>query len=226
MNARRFTAVILACGFAVAAEAVVQPFSRYEVILRRRPFGEPPPPVMPDAAGQSIKPPPPPAAREWRLCSLTRSEKRGITVGLVNIRTQASHLIKPGEKVDDIEVVEVDFDGESVKVRISGTEDWLAMDGKGKAGVQATASAVPVSSVASPSRTVPLSYADRLKARREEKASKHREVAGPALTGEQLEGYLKRYQMDAIRQGLPALPIPLTKEMDDQLVSEGVLPPQ
>ena len=32
--------------------------------------------------------------------------------------------------------------------------------------------------------------------------------------------------MDVIRAGLPALPVPLTKEMDDQLVAEGVLPPE
>jgi len=31
--------------------------------------------------------------------------------------------------------------------------------------------------------------------------------------------------MEVIRSGMPALPIPLTPEMDDQLVSEGILPP-
>jgi len=45
------------------------------------------------------------------------------------------------------------------------------------------------------------------------------------MSGEQLEKHLKEYQMEAIRKGLKPLPIPLTKEMDDQLVSEGVLPP-
>ena len=32
--------------------------------------------------------------------------------------------------------------------------------------------------------------------------------------------------MEAIRQGLPPLPLELTPEQDDQLVAEGVLPPQ
>ena len=45
-------------------------------------------------------------------------------------------------------------------------------------------------------------------------------------TGEELEKHLNEYQMDVIRQGLPPLPIPLTPEMDQQLVNEGVLPPQ
>ena len=32
--------------------------------------------------------------------------------------------------------------------------------------------------------------------------------------------------MELIRNGMPPLPVPLTTEMDDQLVSEGILPPQ
>ena len=43
---------------------------------------------------------------------------------------------------------------------------------------------------------------------------------------QEIQESLRRYHMDVIRAGLPALPVPLTKEMDDQLVAEGVLPPQ
>ena len=32
--------------------------------------------------------------------------------------------------------------------------------------------------------------------------------------------------MDVIRAGLPPLPVPLTKQMDEQLVAEGILPPE
>jgi len=37
---------------------------------------------------------------------------------------------------------------------------------------------------------------------------------------------IQEYQMNTIREGMPPLPIPLSKEMDDQLVKEGILPPQ
>lgn len=37
---------------------------------------------------------------------------------------------------------------------------------------------------------------------------------------------LRQYQMEVIRSGKPPLPIPLTQEMDDRLVQEGILPPQ
>ena len=43
---------------------------------------------------------------------------------------------------------------------------------------------------------------------------------------QEIQESLRQYQMDVIRAGLPPLPVPLTKQMDDQLVSEGVLPPQ
>ena len=42
---------------------------------------------------------------------------------------------------------------------------------------------------------------------------------------EEVRANLQDYQMEVIRSGMPPLPIPLTQEMDDQLVAEGVLPP-
>jgi hypothetical protein len=49
------------------------------------------------------------------------------------------------------------------------------------------------------------------------------------LSDEERRRKIMDYQMDLIRsrgKKGPPLPIPLTKEMDDQLVAEGVLPPQ
>jgi hypothetical protein len=48
---------------------------------------------------------------------------------------------------------------------------------------------------------------------------------GPAQRDD-IEKNLQQYQMDLIRKGAKPLPIPLTQEMDDQLVKEGVLPPR
>ena len=53
-------------------------------------------------------------------------------------------------------------------------------------------------------------------------------VAGDDETARQVQEAIKgvrEYQMELIRKGLKPLPIPLTTEMDDQLVREGVLPP-
>jgi hypothetical protein len=46
-----------------------------------------------------------------------------------------------------------------------------------------------------------------------------------AAKREEVRENLRQYQMEVIRAGMPPLPIPLTPEMDDQLVAEGVLPP-
>jgi hypothetical protein len=75
------------------------------------------------------------------------------------------------------------------------------------------------------------SYAERRRAllrkieeRRKQQAEE--KPPEPKLTGDALKKHLEDVQMDAIRSGRPPLPMPLTPEMDAQLVSEGVLPPQ
>jgi len=67
------------------------------------------------------------------------------------------------------------------------------------------------------------SYAERRRRRLEE--MRQRAAKAQKITPEQVEKHLQDYQMDLIRKGLPPLPIPLTPDMDDQLVAEGVLPP-
>ncbi len=42
---------------------------------------------------------------------------------------------------------------------------------------------------------------------------------------EEIRRNLQDYQMEVVRKGMPPLPVPLTPEMDDQLVAEGILPP-
>jgi hypothetical protein len=66
------------------------------------------------------------------------------------------------------------------------------------------------------------SYAERRRARMQEQQPP---PVQPRYTGEELTKHLQEYQMEVIRQGLPPLPIPLTPEMDKQLVTEGFLPP-
>jgi hypothetical protein len=213
---------------AIAAHAASVPFSRYEVILARKPFGEPPAPPTPVASGATVpaQPPAPSFVKELRLCGLTQSPRWGITAGVVDIRTQKSYLLRVGETDDEIEMVDADFDAGAVKLRKGADTQWLYLEGSEGANTRAgmaTSSGTPTTPVGS---GTPQSYADRLRARREtSKVPKVREVAAPKLTGEELEKYLQQYQMDVIRRGDPALPVPLTPEMDQQLVKEGFLEP-
>ena len=61
-------------------------------------------------------------------------------------------------------------------------------------------------------------------ARRQQRQLQQEQAPARKYTGAELEKHLQDYQMEVIRKGLPAHPIPLTKEMDDQLAKEGVLP--
>lgn len=47
----------------------------------------------------------------------------------------------------------------------------------------------------------------------------------PAFSQAELEQHLQNYQMQAIREGVPPLPIALTPESEAQLAKEGFLPP-
>lgn len=67
------------------------------------------------------------------------------------------------------------------------------------------------------------SYAERRRQRLEE--MRERAAKTRSTSDANRKKRLEQYQMDLIRQGITPLPIPLTKEMDDQLVKEGFLPP-
>ena len=67
------------------------------------------------------------------------------------------------------------------------------------------------------------SYAERRRQRLEE--MRRRAEASRQLSEDEIERQLREYQMRLIREGRTPLPIPITEEMDAQLVAEGILPP-
>lgn len=203
--------------------------ARYQIILSRQPFGDP----GRTQAAQEPAPTPPAEsfAKHLRMCAITESA-HGIRVGIVDIRSDPpkSYYLGIGDREDDIEVVDAHFEREAVLLRRGSEEVWLQMDGGAVVGMGAGPSAGPpfAPPAAPPPSASPqrMSYAERLRQRREAMRQREREM--PRLTGEELKEHLKQYQMELIRargELGPPLPIPLTKEMDDQLVQEGVLPP-
>lgn len=216
--------VLCAVVSAAASANVERDFSRYRVILERRPFGavEEPEPV--EVAPTPVAPPA--FIQNLRLCAITE-DTRGIKVGIVDAKQKPprSYYLSIGEKEEGIELVEADYEEEAALVRSGGQEYWLYM---GEQPVISSTASAPLGLASRPAQAdnQPVkreSYAERLRKRREAMAK--RLTAPPKLTGEDLEKHLQEYQMDLIREGKPPLPIPLTKEMDDKLVEEGVLPP-
>ncbi len=200
------------------ARASVPGFDRYRSILERKPFGDPPPQPV-EERSTAVLPPAESFARHIRLSAVYETQEGDVRVGLVNNQNNDNFFLSVGESHEGIELVSASFADEEAVLR-RGSE---------MAVVKLTESAAqPLTREQQEQRTRSrqTSYADRRRARQEALERRRAEPPPePRLTGEELEEHLRNYQMDVIRQGLPPLPIPLTPEMDQQLVDEGVLPP-
>jgi hypothetical protein len=196
------------CGLAVDSG-----FARYQLILDKQPFGSEPPEadIVQVPASQSF-------ARNLRLSMLFEGPDGTTRAGIVDNSTKKSYILRIGEPQDGFEIVEADIRASEAMVR-KGNEVALF---KLEAGA-----GEPISKSEQSSRKS--SYADRrrdLLQKIDDQRKEPEKAPVPELTGDALKKHLEEVQMDAIRNGLPPLPLPLTPEMDAQLVSEGVLPPQ
>jgi len=207
----RFVILIL-FSLSVRASASPEEFARYQVIIDKRPFGEEPPeapgPVQ-ISLNESF-------AKNLRLSMLFEGPDGDVRAGIIDSSLNKSYILKLGEIENSIELVEANISDSEALLR-KGNEMALFKLEAGKPEVLSKKQQASRSS----------SYADRRKALLQKVAQqkKAEEPKEPALTGEALRKHLEQVQMNAIREGLPPLPMPLTPEMDAQLVSEGVLDP-
>ena len=214
-------------------------FSRYDVILQRKPFGVPPPPPSEAPPPAPPKPVGPPAfIKALRLVAITYS-KFGLKVGFLDItkKPPKSYYLRVGQSEDGIVVVDADYDQEGALLRKGDEEHWIYLKGESGGGPAAGAAgpgyhtaggARPVTGDPAPGTQ---GYYARRKERRDEileqrrRANEEREKLG----SEELRQQLRTYNLELIRargEKGPPLPIPLTEDEDDQLVNEGVLPPR
>ncbi len=201
-------------------------FERYKVILDRQPFGlvlsaatnaEPaaPPPIVAGPGGEALG---------MRASSLVMVDGEGPRVGLVDVKTGRSLYLMPGETQEGIRVVSADFDAEEVIIQRGAEMAILKLKEAGTTEKRMLGALTAPRPGTDPRRilggvapTTPPAPAP---------TTPSAPPAAPRLQGAELEAHLRNYQMEVIRKGLPPLPIPLTPEMDAQLVQEGVLPPQ
>lgn len=215
--------VALLAGLATSVLGAGTPaFDRYQIILDRKPFGDPPPPPP-----EPARPPPPKAdsfAKSLRLSMIMESDDGEINVGIVDTSNNQSFILRVGEPDGEYELVSASFeDGEAVLRR--GEEMALLDISKSSFEEITPGQSRPQPGVATPGDNRP-TYAERRRMRAEQlRQQAAQPPPEPKYTGEALEKHLHDYQMEVIRQGLPPLPIPLTPEQDDQLVAEGYLPP-
>lgn len=206
-------AILILLSSAMLCAADDEEFKRYQPILSRQPFGQEPPEadIVQVPASQSF-------ARNLRLSMLFEGMDGSVRAGIVDNSTKKSYILAIGEPQDGLEMVEADIKSSEAMIR---KENEVALF-KLEAGPGQAISRSEQSSRQS-------SYAERRRALLQKVEQQRKEAEPPLepkLTGEALKKHLEQVQMDAIRNGLPPLPLPLTPEMDAQLVKEGVLPPQ
>jgi hypothetical protein len=230
--------------------AVAQEFTRYQVILDRRPFGEVELASAPQASAPMI-PPGPTFTRKLRMCGIT--ERGGqIRVGFVDegVKPVKPYYLFVGEQEDGFEVVEADYEKETALIRKDGHAEWIRMQSssnssldsgvasRGHAGLALKTNrsrrVVPRSNVLKSQYVREVELGVRSRPRSAATAYKaHLDALEmrPSTEDkglEQRESALRQYNMELIRAGGtkgPALPIPLSPDEDAQLVKEGVLAP-
>ena len=224
MNGAMKRTAVMINGFlfsaAVAGLATPSPdFQAYQAIIDRKPFGNPPavevPPVT-ISPSESF-------ARSIRLCGLVEVDGGGIKVGLIDTQSNKNFFLGVGDIEEGIELVSADYDGEEAVLRKGPEMAVIKLQSGEIKPLTPAEQQARMSAPAGQPGSRRMSYAERRLAR--QKQREQEPPPQPKYTGEELEQHLKDYQMEVIRQGLPPLPIPLTPEMDQQLVNEGVLPP-
>ncbi len=200
------------------------PFERYQVILDRQPFGaalaisssetSAAPAVVASPGGEALG---------LRASSLVMIEGEGARAGLVEVKGGKSYMLAPGETIDGIRLVSVDMNEEQIVIQ-RGTE--MAILKLKEASPLERRVTTSGGSLTRPTLTRTMTIGNLPTATPSTPPPVAPPPAPPRLQGEELQKHLQQYQMEVIRKGLPPLPIPLTPEMDRQLVQEGVLPPQ
>lgn len=200
---------------------------RYEVIVERSPFGEDPlntagalaansakEAAAADAAAKA-------AEKELRLCFLLEAENGEVRAGFQNKTAKAgdprSVMLMVGESFRGMKLLDIDLVNSSATLDRSGNEVTFELS-------------KPSGAKAAPAKTTPQRrFGGGFRQPPKQPAKPPEPVLSPedqAQKREEVRENLRQYQMEVIRSGMPPLPIPLTQDMDDQLVAEGILPPE
>ncbi|MBT8042674.1 MAG: hypothetical protein HKP10_03800 [Kiritimatiellales bacterium] len=196
---------------------------RYNVIVDRSPFGteelaapEPDTSVQDAAAAQA-------ASKELRLCFLLESEDGEIRAGFENKTAKAgdpkSIMLMVGESFRGMKLLNIDLENSRATLQRNGSRVLFSLT---KPAAAATAAK---KSVAQPQRRFGGGFRRQPPQQPQKPPEPELSPEEQAKKREEVRENLRQYQMEVIRAGMPPLPIPLTQEMDDQLVSEGILPP-
>jgi len=203
---------------------------RYNLIVERSPFGADPlneTEVADRESSATLKT----LERELRLCFLLKSQTGDVRAGFQNLKARPgepkSIMLMVGESFRAMKLQEIDIENSTATLLYQGKpltfELSKATTAESAAVNRAPAPAQPQRRFGSGfRRTTPPAQPAQPEPTQVEPELSPEEIAQQQ---KEVRENLQQYQMEVIRSGMPPLPIPLTQEMDDQLVAEGVLPP-
>ncbi len=198
---------------------------RYDVIIDRSPFGANPLSAAEVAnnarQAASVVAAAQAAAKELRLCFLFETNEGEIRAGFENKTARAgdpkSVMLMVGESFKGMKLLKIDLENSQATLDRSGTQVTFELS------KPAVGKVAPKKAVAPSQRRFGGGF--------QRKAPPPKKPAEPQMSPEEqarkreeVRENLRQYQMEVIRAGMPPLPIPLTQDMDDQLVAEGILP--
>jgi hypothetical protein len=198
---------------------------RYDLILDRSPFGADPLTgavvVNTDALDKAAAAAAVALGKNFRLSFLLESQDGDIRAGFQNLKPKkgepSSSIIMVGESFMGMKLKSIDFFNSEATMEHNGKPVSFQLS---KAPVAKAATKKPVQ----PQRRFGGGFRKQapapVKPKEPELSPEEQRIRR-----EEIRANLQDYQMEVIRSGMPPLPIPLTPEMDDQLVAEGILPP-
>jgi len=201
---------------------------KYQIIIDRQPFGREL--ISPEPSVSSIKSEAEAIAaaksaeKELRLCFIFETAKGLIRAGFQNKIVKAgepkSIMLGVGDTFKGMKLVDVNIQESTATLDRNGVMIMFSLNksAKNTLGNSKTTSTRKFNSGFRSSNTNDKEIKKEVNVKLTVQQQEQRK--------QEIQESLRQYQMDVIRAGLPPLPVPLTKQMDDQLVAEGVLPPE
>lgn len=201
---------------------------KYQIIIDRQPFGREL--ISPEPSVSAIKSEvesiaaAKAAEKELRLCFIFETTKGLIRAGFQNKIVKAgepkSIMLGVGDTFKGMKLVDVNIQESTATLDRNGVMIMFSLNksAKNTLGNSKTTSTRKFNSGFRSSNTNEKEIKKEVNVKLTVQQQEQRK--------QEIQESLRQYQMDVIRAGLPPLPVPLTKQMDDQLVAEGVLPPE
>ena len=201
---------------------------KYQIIIDRHPFGRelisPEPSVSAIKSEAEAIAAAKSAEKELRLCFIFETTKGLIRAGFQNKIVKAgepkSIMLGVGDTFKGMKLVDVNIQESTATLDRNGVMIMFSLNksAKNTLGNSKTTSTRKFNSGFRSSNTNDKEIKKEVNVKLTVQQQEQRK--------QEIQESLRQYQMDVIRAGLPPLPVPLTKQMDDQLVAEGVLPPK